>query len=177
MRLYAAAYRLFAAATPVVAAVRGAAVGGGLGLALAADLRVAGPESLFSANFSRLGFHHGFGLTVTLPEVAGRQAAYDLLYTGRRVRGEEARALGLCDRLVDTGAIRDEARALAAEIATSAPLAVQAIRATMRAGLVERFRAATEREAAEQARLAGTEDFREGVAATTERRTPRFTGR
>jgi 2-(1,2-epoxy-1,2-dihydrophenyl)acetyl-CoA isomerase len=175
--LYRHGARMLAAPKPVVAAVQGAAVGGGLGVALSADLRVASPESRFTANFSKLGFHHGFGLTVTLPEVAGKQVAYDLLYTGRRVRGEEAKALGLCDRLVETEAIRDEARALAAEIAASAPLAVQAIRATMRDGLVERFRAATEREATEQARLAVTEDFREGVAATAERRTPNFTGR
>jgi 2-(1,2-epoxy-1,2-dihydrophenyl)acetyl-CoA isomerase len=175
-KLYEHAARLFAAATPVVAAVQGAAVGGGLGLALSADLRVASPESRFSANFSRLGFHHGFGLTVTLPEVAGRQAAYDLLYTGRRVRGEEAHSLGLCDRLVDAARVRDEARALAAEIAGSAPLAVRAIRATMRAGLADRIRTATDREAAEQARLAATDDFREGVTATAERRAPRFTG-
>ncbi|HEY3021453.1 MAG TPA: enoyl-CoA hydratase/isomerase family protein, partial [Solirubrobacteraceae bacterium] len=73
-RLYAAAVRMFAAQTPVVAAVQGAAVGGGLGLALSADFRVAAPESRFSANFSRLGFHHGFGMTVTLPAVAGGQA-------------------------------------------------------------------------------------------------------
>ena len=176
-RLYAAAVRMFAAGTPVVAAVQGAAVGGGLGLALSADFRVAAPESRFSANFARLGFHHGFGLTVTLPEVAGRQAAYDLLYTGRRVRGEEAHALGLCDRLVDAGHERRAAHELAAEIAGSGPLAVRAIRKTLRAGLAERVRAATEHENAEQARLAATEDFREGVAATAERRTPRFTGR
>src|SRR3954451_4856349 len=175
--LYEHAVRLFAAQTPVVAAVQGAAVGGGLGLALSADLRVASPESRFSANFSRLGFHHGFALTVTLPEVAGRQAAYDLLYTARRVRGEEAHRLGLCDRLVEAGHERDEARALAAEIAGSGPLAVRAIRATLRAGLADRVRAATEHEAAEQARLAATEDFREGVAATAERRAPRFAGR
>src|SRR5436190_6650892 len=175
--LYDVAIRLFEQPLPIVAAVQGAAIGGGLGLALAADLRVAGPESRFSANFSRLGFHHGFGLTVTLPEVAGRQAAYDLLYTGRRVRGEEAHALGLCDRLVESGHERRAAHELAAEIAGSGPLAVRAIRKTLRAGLAERVRAATEHENAEQARLAATEDFREGVAATAERRTPRFTGR
>ena len=177
VRLYDQAARLFAAATPVVAAVQGAAVGGGLGLALSADLRVASADSRFVANFSRLGFHHGFGLTVTLPAVAGRQAAYDLLYTGRRVRGEEASALGLCDRLVDPGRERGAARELAAEIAASAPLAVRSIRETLRGDLADRIRAATEREAAEQARLAATDDFREGVRATTERRTPDFTGR
>lgn len=175
--LYDHAVRLFACATPVVAAVQGAAVGGGLGVALSADFRVASPESRFSANFARLGFHHGFGLTVTLPAVVGQQRALDLLYTGRRVRGEEAHRLGLCDRLAGADALRDEARALAREIAGSGPLAVRAIRRTMRGDVAERIRAATDRERAEQDALSATEDFREGVQAMAERREPRFSGR
>src|SRR5579872_6619978 len=110
--LYQEALRLFAAGTPVVAAVQGAAVGGGLGLALSADFRVASRSSRFSANFARLGFHHGFALSVTLPALAGQQAALDLLLTGRRVPGEEARQLGLCDRLVEDAEIRPAAHAL-----------------------------------------------------------------
>jgi len=104
--LYREALRLYGAATPVIAAIQGAAVGGGLGLALSADFRVASGASRFSANFARLGFHHGFGLSVTLPALAGQQAALDLLLTGRRVPGEEALSLGLCDRLVEDGEIR-----------------------------------------------------------------------
>ena len=127
--LYEQAIRLFAAKTPVVAAVQGAAVGGGLGVALSADFRVASPESRFSANFSRLGIHHGFGLTATLPPVVGQQRALELLYTGARVRGEEADAIGLCDRLVPAERLREEAIALAAEIAAGAPLAIRSIRA------------------------------------------------
>ncbi len=175
--LYREALRLYAAGTPVVAAVQGAAVGGGLGLALSADFRVAAPTSRFSANFARLGFHAGFGLTVTLPALAGQQAALDLLLTGRRVPGEEAFSLGLCDRLVDEAEVRTAAHALASELAQSAPLSVRAMRATLRAGLVERLQAALEREASEQERLRETEDFREGVSASLERRTPRFEGR
>jgi 2-(1,2-epoxy-1,2-dihydrophenyl)acetyl-CoA isomerase len=175
--LYTQAVRMFAAATPVVAAVQGAAIGGGLGVALSADFRVASPSSRFAANFARLGIHHGFGLTVTLPAVVGAQTALELLYTGRRVKGEEARALGLCDRLTAEGELRAGAHALAAEIAASAPLAVRAIRRTLRGDLAERVRAATVREAAEQAPLFASEDFREGVSATAERRPPRFTGR
>jgi 2-(1,2-epoxy-1,2-dihydrophenyl)acetyl-CoA isomerase len=175
--LYREALRLFAAATPVVAAIQGAAVGGGLGLALAADFRVASPGSRFSANFARLGFHHGFGLSVTLPALVGQQSALDLLLTGRRVPGEEARSLGLCDRLVEGNQVRLAAHELATELARSAPLAVRSIRATLRAGLVERVEAALEREATEQDRLRETEDFREGVTAALERRTPRFGGR
>jgi len=175
--LYDEAVRLFAARTPVVAAVQGAAIGGGLGLALAADLRVASPEARFAANFARLGFHHGFGLSVTLPAAVGQQRAMELLYTGRRVSGEEALRIGLCDRLAPAERLREEAHALAAEIAASAPLAVRSIRETLRGDLAARIRAATDREKAEQDRLHLTDDFREGVRATAERRTPRFEGR
>lgn len=175
--LYDEAVRLFATRTPVVAAVQGAAVGGGLGLALMPDFRVACPEARFSANFARLGFHHGFGLSVTLPRLVGQQLSAELLYTGRRMKGEEAFARGLCDRLVPAERLRDEAHALAREIATSAPLAVDSIRETLRGDLPEAIRAATEREKAEQERLRKTEDFREGTRAMAERRTPDFKGR
>jgi enoyl-CoA hydratase/carnithine racemase len=175
--LYEEAVRLFEAHTPVVAAVQGAAIGGGLGLAMAADFRVASPEARFSANFARLGFHHGFGLTVTLPPAVGQQRALELLYTGRRVAGEEAVRIGLCDRLAPADDLRAVAHVLAAEIAASAPLAVRSIRETMRGDLAERVRAALVRERAEQERLNRTDDFREGVRATAERREARFTGR
>ena len=175
--LYAHAVRLFAAATPVVAAVQGGAIGGGLGLALSADFRVASPSSRFAANFARLGIHHGFGITVTLPATIGMQASLELLYTGRRVKGDDAYALGLCDRLAAEEQLRDEAYALAREISASAPLAVRAIRETMRGDLADRVRAATEREHAQQAPLFASEDFQEGVRASAERETPRFTGR
>lgn len=175
--LYGEAVRLFAARTPVVAAVQGAAIGGGLGLALATDFRVGAREVRCSANFARLGFHHGFGLTVTLPAVVGQQRALELLYTGVRIGGEEAYRIGLLDRLASLPDVRAEAHRLAADIAGSAPLAVDSIRATMRGDLAERVRAATERERAEQHRLTDTADFAEGVAATAERRTPRFEGR
>ncbi len=175
--LYDAAYDLFATRTPVVAAVHGAAIGGGLGLALMPDFRVAAPESRFSANFARLGFHHGFGLTVTLPALVGQQKALDLLYTGRRVDGEEAAAIGLADRLVPLDEVRSAAHQLAVEIATSAPLAIRSIRDTMRGDLADRIKVATDREKAEQDWLRGTADWKEGVAAMAERRTPDFTGK
>lgn len=175
--LYDEALRLFSARTPVVAAVRGAAIGGGLGLALSADFRVGSPESRLSANFARLGFHHGFALTVTLPAVVGQQKALELLLTGVRLGGEEAHRIGLLDRLVGTSDIDAEALRLAGAIAASAPLAVESIRETMRDGLVERVRRATDREKAEQDRLGRTADFAEGVRATGERREPQFEGR
>ncbi len=176
-QLYSAAVQLFATELPIVAAIQGAAIGGGLGLALAADFRVAAADSRFSANFSRLGLHHGFGLSVTLPRVVGAQRAADLLLTGRRVDGAEAHRLGLVDRLADRDEVRLAAITLAREIATAAPLAVRSIRRTLRAELVADVAAATEHERSEQARLRATDDFAEGVQAAAQRRDPVFTGR
>ncbi len=175
--LYDEAVRVFQAELPIVAAVQGAAVGGGLGLALAADFRVGGPGTRCSANFARLGFHHGFALTVTLPAAVGYQRADELLLTGARIDGTEAHRIGLLDRLVPVDEIRTAARALAAEIAVSAPMAVRRIRATMRGDLAERARAAMAHERAEQDALTRTADFAEGVRASAERREPRFEGR
>lgn len=175
--LYDVALRLFAQPLPIVAAVQGAAIGGGLGLAMAADMRVGGPSSRFAANFAQLGFHQGFALTVTLPLVVGHQAALDMLYTGRRLDGRAAREIGLIDDLVDDDEIRTRAVERASEIAASAPLAVRSIRATMRGDLVERARAAMAHERAEQERLQTTADFAEGVAAVGERRSANFAGR
>ncbi|HEX6855215.1 MAG TPA: enoyl-CoA hydratase/isomerase family protein [Streptosporangiaceae bacterium] len=175
--LYAEAVRLFEARTPVIAVIQGAAIGGGLGLACSADFRIAAPEARFAANFARLGFHQGFGLTVTLPAIIGGQRSLELLYTGRRVRGEEAARIGLADRLVPADRLRPAAYEMAAEIAASAPLAVRSIRETMRGHLAAEVRAATEREGAEQNRLRQTADFREGIAATAQRRPARFEGR
>jgi 2-(1,2-epoxy-1,2-dihydrophenyl)acetyl-CoA isomerase len=198
--LYDQALRLFEAKLPVVAAVQGVAVGGGLGLACSADFRVASPWSRFAANFARLGLHQGFGLSVTLPAIVGQQMAMDLLYTGRRLDGEEALRIGLVDRLADDRVaasqvagetvgqagqpsdadhadLRAVAHELARQIAGSAPLAVRSIRATLRAGLADRVRQAMDAELAEQGRLWQTADFAEGVRAYAERRPPRFEGR
>ena len=173
--LYDEALRLFEAPLPVVAAVQGTAVGGGLGLACSADFRIASPSARFCANFSRLGLHQGFALSATLPGILGQQRAWDLLYTGRRVGGEESVAIGLADRLAEEP--RVAARELAEQLAEAAPLAVRAIRATMRAGLADRAKEAMARELTEQEKLWATADFAEGVKASAERRTPQFEGR
>lgn len=175
-KLYAEGGRMLAAPLPVVAAVQGAAIGGGLGLACSADFRVAAPEARLASNFARLGFHQGFGLSVTLPAIVGGQASLDLLYTGRRIGGEQAFAIGLVDDLVPLDQVRAVAHTRAAEIAESAPLAIRSIRETMRAKLLADFAAVTQREAAEQIKLRTTADFIEGVKSTAERRPPNFTG-
>jgi 2-(1,2-epoxy-1,2-dihydrophenyl)acetyl-CoA isomerase len=175
--LYDFAIRLFEQPLPVVAAIQGAAVGGGLGLALAADFRVAAPEARFAANFALLGIHQGFALSVTLPAAVGQQKAQELLYTGRRIGAEEAQAIGLADRLAESGQARAGAHELAAQIAASAPLAVRSIRETLRGQLAEAARQAMVRERAEQERLMQTSDWREGLAAVRDRRPASFTGR
>ncbi|WP_066064716.1 enoyl-CoA hydratase/isomerase family protein [Frankia sp. EI5c] len=176
-RVYRRAAQLFDVRTPLIAAVQGAAVGGGLGLACAADFRVADPSTRFVASFSRLGTHQGFGLSVTLPAIVGPQVAADLLYRGATVRGTEAVQLGLADRLAEPGEQRAAAIAWGHEIAAAAPLAVASIRQTLRAGLADRVRSALERELAEQTRLWATADSDEGIQASLDRRTPSFTGR
>jgi enoyl-CoA hydratase/carnithine racemase len=174
--LYLEGNRLFRTRKPIVAAVHGAAVGGGLGLAMVADFRVTCPEARFAANFTRLGFHPGFGLTVTLPAVIGATKAALMFYTSRRVTGEDAHAMGLADVLVPQDQVRAAALTLAAEIAENAPLALVSTRATMRGDLADRVLKATEHELAEQTRLRKTDDFKEGIKATAERRVPNFAG-
>jgi 2-(1,2-epoxy-1,2-dihydrophenyl)acetyl-CoA isomerase len=174
--LYAEALRLFRLRKPIVAAMQGSSIGGGLGLGLACDFRVATPESRFSANFALLGFHQGFGLSETLPAVVGQQRAWEMLYSAKRLDGDDAYSIGLCDRLVGDDELDASAYEFALELASAAPLAERAIRATMRGDLAERVERALVREAREQRALAKTADFREGIRATAERRPPNFTG-
>ena len=175
--LYIEGNRLFRTGKPIVAAVHGAAIGGGLGLAMVADFRVTCAQARFSANFTRLGFHPGFGLTVTLPAVVGPTKAALMFYTSRRIGGDEANAMGLADLLVPQDQVRSASLSLAAEIAENSPLGLIATRATLRGNLAARVRTATEHELAEQTRLRQTDDFKEGVTAMAERRVPIFTNR
>src|ERR1700709_2271005 len=175
--LYVQAVRIFRNKKPIVAAVHGAAIGGGLGLAVSADFRVTCPEARFAANFTKLGFHPGFGLTATLPELVGKNNAELIFYTSRRVTGEEATRMGLANLCVPQDQVRAEAMKLAQEIAECSPPGLLSTRATMRAGLADRVLAPTNHELAEQTRLRATEDFKEGVKATAERRVANFRGR
>ncbi len=175
--IYREAIRLFACEKPVVAAVQGPAVGGGLGLALVADFRMVSPDARFAANFVKLGIHPGFGLTYILPRLIGVQRASLMFLTGRRIHGEEAVAWGLGDALIAPDRLRETAKQLAAEIAEGAPLAVRSTRMTLRRGLAEAVKAQTDHEFSEQSWLMQTEDHREGVRAVEERRQGRFVGR
>ncbi len=175
--LYGNAVRLFRTAKPVIAAVQGPAIGGGLGLALSADFRVICENTRFAANFVKLGVHAGFGITHTLPRVVGEQHAAQMLYTGRRVGPDQAMAMGLGDVLSSAENLRQDAMTLAAEIAEAAPLAVESTRATLRQDLADAVERQVEREFSEQERLAQTEDHQEGMRAVSERRAGNFSRR
>jgi enoyl-CoA hydratase/carnithine racemase len=174
--LYTQAMRLFRTRKPIVAAIQGAAIGAGAGLALVADFRVACNASRFSVNFNRLGFHPGFGLSCTLPRLVGQQQAARLFYLGERLDGERMVALGLADELVPDAEVLSRAQGLARDIALSAPQAVQSTRETLRLGLADEVAICNAREAAIQRPQFASQDFLEGVKAAGERRSPLFTG-
>jgi enoyl-CoA hydratase/carnithine racemase len=176
-QLYVEAVRLFATRKPIIALIQGAAVGAGLGLALVADFRIASPEARFSANFVKLGFHPGFGITHTLPRIIGEQKALLMCLSGRRIKAEQALEWELVDEIVPIDELRAAGIKLGQEIAENAPLALLATRKTLRKDLAAVVKAQTDIEAREQANLRNTEDFAEGVRAVRERRAGQFTGR
>ena len=174
--LYKQAVRLFRTKKPIIASIQGAAIGGGLGVALAADFRIACKESKFSANFGKLGFHQGFGTTITLPHVIGIQKAKLMLLTSKRINGEEAYNIGLADYLVEQSQLLNKAKIISNEINSSGPLGIKAIRNTLNNGLADQIEEAVKIEAREQNLLRKTSDFKEGIDASINRREPLFNG-
>jgi enoyl-CoA hydratase/carnithine racemase len=162
---------------PVVAALNGHAVGGGFGLALLCDIRIACRSAKYGANFCRLGLAPGMGISYLLPRLAGASRAAELLFTGRVMTGDEMAELGLASRALAAGEVLPAALDLAREIAASAPLAVRATKRALVDGLGWDVRRAAWREAFAQAATVATADFAEGVGALLEKRPPRFTGR
>ncbi len=162
---------------PVLAAMNGHAVGGGFGLALACDIRVAASEAKYGANFARLGLTPGMAISYALPRLVGASRAAELLYTGRLVRGDEAAHIGLASRAVPGAEVGQAAREMADAIAQNAPAAVRVTKQLLRDGLGWDARAAARREAFAQAESVDSEDAREGIAALLEKREPRFRGR
>src|ERR1700676_5285375 len=119
---YEQAVRVFDSPLPLVAAVQGAAIGAGFGLALACDLCVVGEAGWFQANFVPLGIHPGFALSITLARVVGPGRASDLLLTGRRIGAAEAGELGIAQRVVPAGDEIRAAQEMAERVAGGAPL-------------------------------------------------------
>jgi enoyl-CoA hydratase/carnithine racemase len=164
---------------PVIAAVHGPATGGGLALALAADIRLAAPTAKFSAAFVKVGLSMGeLGTSFTLPRLVGPGRAAEIGFTGRIVGAEEAERIGLVNRVVPTEALLDEALAMARLIAGNSPGGVRlSKRAIQRNQEITSYAAALELENRGQALLTRTDDMPEALAAFKEKRAPRFTGR
>jgi len=162
---------------PTLAAVNGPAIGAGLCLALACDLRYAATGARLGAPFVRLGMHPGMGATWLLPDVVGPSAARDLLLTGRTVDAEEALRLGLVSRVIEQDGFLDEVLGVAAAMARTAPIASRLTTRALRTGGPADLEAALQWEALAQPVTLATADLHEGIRAARERREPRFTDR
>jgi enoyl-CoA hydratase len=162
---------------PTIAAMNGHGVGGGFGLALMCDIRVACNTAKYGANFARLGIHPGMAISYTLPRLAGLPKACELLFTGRVFNGLEAATMGLVNYAVEEGSVLDKALELAEEIAGSAPAAVRMMKRTIYRGMNWDPVKAAEIEAQAQSHTLQMEDAAEGISALLEKRKPDFKGK
>jgi enoyl-CoA hydratase/carnithine racemase len=163
---------------PVIAAVNGPAAGGGLALALAADIRIAAPSASFVAAFVTIGLSAGdLGTSWLLPRAVGPSVAAEIVYTGRRVDADEAERIHLVNRIVESDALLDDALALAERIAANSPQGVRFSKRALQANLeIGSFRQAMELENRGQALASRHPDMPEALAAFKDRRVPNFVG-
>ncbi|MDP9824102.1 enoyl-CoA hydratase/isomerase family protein [Nocardioides massiliensis] len=162
---------------PTIAAVNGAAIGAGLCLALACDIRYAAPGAKVGAPFVKLGLHPGMAGTFLLPDAVGAAQARELLITGRVVDADEALRLGLVSRVLGGESFLDEVLAIARDIAATAPIAQRLTTLALRGGGHADLETALQWEALAQPVTMATDDLQEGIRAVREKRAPRFTGR
>jgi len=158
---------------PLIAAINGHAVGAGLCLASACDMRIASSKAKLGLTFTNLGLHPGMGATYFLPRIIGPSSAYELLLTGRVIEADEALRIGLVSRVEEPDNVENAAITLADEVATSGPESVRQLLETLR-GRQEDLERALEREALCQAINYGSKEFAEGVKAAREKRKPQF---
>ncbi|MBI4496518.1 MAG: enoyl-CoA hydratase/isomerase family protein [Chloroflexi bacterium] len=162
---------------PIIAAVNGVAAGAGMSIALASDIRIASDQARFTMRFIKRSIVADTGSTHTLPLLVGTGMAAELIFTGKIIDAQTAKAIGLVNRVVPHERLLDEARELAAEIATNPPITVQLDKIALYRGLRSDLREAIDHESTANAIAMNTEDFQEGVRAFIEKREPRFTGR
>jgi enoyl-CoA hydratase/carnithine racemase len=162
---------------PVICALNGAAAGYGMDLALGCDIRIAGESGKLAAVFTKRGVLPESGGAWLLPRLVGWAKAAEIAFRGQVLGAQESLALGLVNSVVPDDKLMDEARAMAAEIARNAPLAVQATKRMMRLAQEETFEASVHHVYLQLLPLFGSKDFREGVQAFIERREPVFEGR
>jgi len=177
MNIYRPFLELQQITVPIVGALNGHAIGGGFGLTLMCDIRVANKGAKYGANFSRLGLHSGMAISYLLPRLIGLPKANELLFTGRLIDGQESLALGLVNYAEAEEQVLPKARELAEEIAISAPVAVRMLKRSVYRGLDWDVTAAAEWESHCQSRTFEMEDASEGISALLEKRQPVFKGR
>jgi enoyl-CoA hydratase/carnithine racemase len=161
---------------PTIAAINGHAIGAGLCIALACDMRIAAADAKMGMTFTRLGIHPGMGATYFLPRLVGTARACELLFTGRVFDAGEAERIGIINRCVPRESFEASVRDLAREIAAAAPLAVRMVKKAVYRGCEHTLDDMLEFESLQQGITFGTADAREGVRAIMEKREPRFTG-
>jgi enoyl-CoA hydratase/carnithine racemase len=162
---------------PTIAAMNGHAIGGGFGLGLICDIRIANIDSKYGANFARLGIHTGMAISYMLPRIVGLPVANELLFTGRLINGKTAVDIGLANYALGENEISEKAWELAREIAAAAPVAVRMIKRSVQRGLDWNPSGAAEWEAHCQSRTFEMDDTREGISALLEKREPVFRGK
>ena len=162
---------------PIIAAMNGHAIGGGLGVALLCDFRIANKTAKYGTNFVRLGCTSGLGISYTLPHLIGIPAAMELLLTGRLISGEQAARIGIANYAMDPEDVLPKAWELAGQIAAAAPIAVRAMKKQIYRGFAAERAEALAIESHNMSRTMQSEDFLEGTRALLEKREPNFAGR
>lgn len=162
---------------PIIGAMNGHAIGGGMGLALMCDIRIANNDSKYGVNFAKLGVHSGMAISYILPRIVGLPVANELLFTGKLIDGKEAKSIGLVNYSESYENILPKAMEIANEIAGCAPIAVKMMKRSIYQGLIWNPEQAAEYESHCQSRTFETEDAKEGVAALLEKRKPVFKGK
>lgn len=162
---------------PVIGVINGAAAGYGLDLALGCDMRIGSYSTRLLPGFAKRGVVPESGGTWYLPRLVGWSKACRIAMLGRDLDSNEALGIGLLDEVVDDENLMATGRAWATEIAANAPLAIRSMKRLFREGLTEEFRPHSAKVLDETMRLFGTSDFREGITAFVEKRSPQFEGR
>jgi len=162
---------------PIIAAVNGAAVGAGLSIALACDIRIASDKARFSQIFIRRGLVPDSGSTYFLPRIAGMERACEMVFTGDILDAEQAKEFCLVSRVVPHDELMNEVLKLAGKIAAGPPTAMKLAKRALYRGATNDLTSALEFEGYMQGVCFGTEDFKEGISAFLEKREPEFKGR
>lgn len=162
---------------PIIAAINGAALGGGLEVALACDIRVTSENAIFGLPEVTLGVFPGGGGTQRLPRLIPRGIAAEMLFTGKSINAQEAYRIGLVNRVVPIGELMPVAEDIAKAICQAGPLAVRAVKEAMIRGMSMSLEDGLRLEESFTRYIVSTEDFAEGIKAFAERRRPKFTAR